>query len=38
MIEKGGGISEDEVNFWVESTDQRKIIRVKITINPEKTP
>ena len=38
FLEKGEVISYDEFTFLVESTDQRKIIRVKITINPEKTP
>jgi len=38
FLDKGEVISYDEFTFLVESTDQRKIIRVKITINPEKTP
>jgi len=38
FLYKGEVISYDEFTFLVESTDQRKIIRVKITINPEKTP
>jgi gliding motility-associated protein GldE len=38
FLDKGEVISYNEFTFLVESTDQRKIIRVKITINPEKTP
>ena len=38
FLDKGEVISYNEFTFFVESTDQRKIIRVKITINPEKTP
>jgi len=38
FLDKGEVISYDEFTFLVESTDQRKIIRVKITINPEKSP
>ena len=38
FLDKGEVISYDEFTFLVESTDHRKIIRVKITINPEKTP
>ena len=38
FLDKGEVISYDEFTFLVESTDQRKIIRVKITINPDKTP
>jgi gliding motility-associated protein GldE len=38
FLDKGEVISYDEFTFLIESTDQRKIIRVKITINPEKTP
>ena len=38
FLDKGEVIRYDEFTFLVESTDQRKIIRVKITINPEKTP
>ena len=38
FLDKGEVISYDEFTFLVESIDQRKIIRVKITINPEKTP
>ena len=38
FLDKGEVISYDEFTFLVESTDQRKIIRVKITINLEKTP
>lgn len=38
FLDKGEVISYDEFTFLVESTDQRKIIRVKITINHEKTP
>ena len=38
FLDKGEVINYDEFTFLVESTDQRKIIRVKITINPEKTP
>lgn len=38
FLDKGEVISYDEFTFLVESTNQRKIIRVKITINPEKTP
>lgn len=38
FLDKGEVISYDEFTFLVESTDQRKIIRVKITINPEKKP
>ena len=38
FLDKGEVIIYDEFTFLVESTDQRKIIRVKITINPEKTP
>lgn len=38
FLDKGEVISYDEFTFLVESTDQRKIIRVKITINPEKNP
>ena len=38
FLDKGEVISYNEFTFLVESTDQRKIIRVKITINHEKTP
>ena len=38
FLDKGEVIRYDEFTFLVESTDQRKIIRVKITINPEKSP
>ena len=38
FLDKGEVISYNEFTFLVESTDQRKIIRVKITINPEKSP
>ena len=38
FLYKGEVIRYDEFTFLVESTDQRKIIRVKITINPEKSP
>lgn len=35
FLEKGEEISHDEFTFKVESVDQRKIIRVKVTITPE---
>jgi gliding motility-associated protein GldE len=34
FLEKGEEISHDEFTFKVESVDQRKIIRVKVTITP----
>ena len=37
FLDKGEVISYEEFTFMVESTDQRKIIRVKITINPKKS-
>ena len=35
FLEKGEEISHDKFTFKVESVDQRKIIRVKVTITPE---
>jgi Mg2+/Co2+ transporter CorC len=35
FLGKGEEISHDEFTFKVESVDQRKIIRVKVTITPE---
>lgn len=37
FLDKGEVIIYEEFTFMVESTDQRKIIRVKITINPKKS-
>lgn len=37
FLEKGEEITHDEFTFKVESVDQRKIIRVKVTIAPTET-
>ncbi|MDC1022366.1 gliding motility-associated protein GldE [Schleiferiaceae bacterium] len=36
FLDRGEVVQYDEFTFLVESTDQRKIIRIKITITPEK--
>ena len=35
FLEKGEMISHERFTFKVESVDQRKLIRLKVTINPE---